>query len=668
VFFPERSCVTFVVVFLLGFFAVAADAAVIRVPADFATIQGGINAAADGDTVQVAPGTYLENIGFLGKAIRVASEQGPAVTIIDGNHSGPVVRFTSGETRSSVLEGFTIQNGVAGEVGGRGGGIRIENASATITGNVITLNWAREGGAGISSVFGSPLIQRNTITNNGSPQGTGFTGGGGVAIFGGSDAQLLDNTITGNAWLGNGGGVSLVAAWNPTLINNRIADNYAGSGGSGGGIWVGGHSYGPAPTGEAKILNNVIANNQAFQGGGIWATIDGDGITTFGATPVITQNLIIGNSDMGAGGGGVYLGVWYMGAAGPSLTNNTISGNNGSPGSVMLDGYTSQVQLTNNIIVAPARQIGVACHSPYTPSFRSNDVFSPSGSAYAGCGNQVGVSGTHTGGPDPLGDISADPLFRDPATGDYHLQTGSPAIDSGSPVQDLTADLDGVVRPQDGDGNGVFAYDMGVYEAPTIDLIPPVTTATVTPTPNSGGWNNTSAAVTLNATDNAGGSGVRSVTYWLTGAQTSPNTSAGNPAMVSVSTEGTTTVHYSAADNAGNTETPKGLNIKIDTTSPVISGMPAPGCNLWPANHKLVPVATLSAADSLSGLASFSVTVISSEPDSGAGDIVIDGSAIQLRADRSPSGNGRVYTITAIATDFADNSVTATATCTVGNR
>ena len=47
--------------------------------------------------------------------------------------------------------------------------------------------------------------------------------------------------------------------------------------------------------------------------------------------------------------------------------------------------------------------------------------------------------------------------------------------------------------------------------------------------------------------------------------------------------------------------------------------------------------------------------------------IIIDGGAVQLRADRSPSGNGRIYTITAIATDFAANSVTVTATCTVGN-
>ena len=65
-------------------------AATIHVPADQPTIQAAIDAAADGDTVLVAPGTYYEDINFHGKIITVTSEQGAAATVIDAG--GQAVR------------------------------------------------------------------------------------------------------------------------------------------------------------------------------------------------------------------------------------------------------------------------------------------------------------------------------------------------------------------------------------------------------------------------------------------------------------------------------------------------------------------------------------------------------------------------------------------------
>src|SRR5437762_13858813 len=78
----------------------------IHVPADKPTIQAGIIAAANGDTVLVAPGTYHENIDFQGKAITLVSEQGASTTIIDGGLANPVVTFKTSEVNSSVLKGF----------------------------------------------------------------------------------------------------------------------------------------------------------------------------------------------------------------------------------------------------------------------------------------------------------------------------------------------------------------------------------------------------------------------------------------------------------------------------------------------------------------------------------------------------------------------------------
>jgi hypothetical protein len=177
--------------------------------------------------------------------------------------------------------------------------------------------------------------------------------------------------------------------------------------------------------------------------------------------------------------------------------------------------------------------------------------------------------------------------------------------------------------------------------------------------------------VTFNATDNPGGSGVQNIRYWLTGVQQSPVIISGNPAAVVITAEGITMAGYSATDNAGNVEVSKSLAVKIDKTGPVISGMPAPGCTLSPAKHQLVQAASVTASDSLSGVSSFNVTASSNEPDSGtgggdvAGDIVINGGTVWLRAERSPSGKGRIYTILATAQDIAGNLTTMTATCSV---
>jgi len=156
-------CVATISMILLLGTAVARAQQTIHVPADQPTIQAAINAANNGDTVLVAPGTYVENINFGGKAITVASSGGPSVTTIDGGAQGSVVTFSTGEGLTSILNGFTVRNGF--QNGFSGGGIYIASASPTITGNIITGNHAAVG-CGIYVYGGSPLIQNNVITAN----------------------------------------------------------------------------------------------------------------------------------------------------------------------------------------------------------------------------------------------------------------------------------------------------------------------------------------------------------------------------------------------------------------------------------------------------------------------------------------------------------------------
>jgi hypothetical protein len=100
--------------------------------------------------------------------------------------------------------------------------------------------------------------------------------------------------------------------------------------------------------------------------------------------------------------------------------------------------------------------------------------------------------------------------------------------------------------------------------------------------------------------------------------------------------------------------------------------MPAPACDIWPPNHKMATVATVTATDAESGIlsGSLAVTVVSSElqgpglPDFAVTPNGSGGLVVQLRAERH-GGSARVYTVTATVSDMASNTTTVTSTCTV---
>ena len=398
----------------------------IHVPNDQATIQSAITAAQPGDTVLVAPGTYLENLDFQGKAITVTSSDGVAVTIVDGNGAGPVVSFKSGEGAGSVLSGLTLRNGVPSNTFPflDGAGVVILNSSPTIAGNVITGNHGICG-IGIGIKGGSAVIRANTITGNTQAGGDGGCGGGGIEVEGDFSHPVATPLITGN-----------------TITNNSLL-----GGGFGGGIEV---SFNASPT----IQNNFISGNAVFNSGG------GIHIQNESVTPVvIAQNIIVNNSVGGGGsGGGVYA---SSSDAKIILTGNTIVGNTAFDGSsgVFADPF-SPITISNNIVVAATGQTGIVCDQFRStfPTFSHNDVTSPGGGQ--------SYSSNCTAAAQGNGNISLDPQFVNAAGGDYHLQATSPAIDAGDngapnlPRQDY----DGNPRVVDGNNDCTDTVDMGVYE------------------------------------------------------------------------------------------------------------------------------------------------------------------------------------------------------------
>jgi serine protease len=171
---------------------------------------------------------------------------------------------------------------------------------------------------------------------------------------------------------------------------------------------------------------------------------------------LFVQNLITGNQ--AAAGGGIY---WIAAdSQGSILVNNTIANNDATDGSgVFANGFGVRTELTNNIIVAKPGRSALHCGPFVTeqPIIRFSNIFSAGGMAYGGnCSDMTGRDGN----------ISADPLFTNPAQGDYHLQQGSPSIDAGdNQAPNLPdTDIDGDHRILDGDGNGTEIIDMGVDE------------------------------------------------------------------------------------------------------------------------------------------------------------------------------------------------------------
>lgn len=395
------------------------------------TIRAALDAAAYGDQVWVAAGSYWENItlkdgvALYGGFASVGGAWGTRnwsanVTEINGGQSNTAVKSAYGAGSGTCIDGFLIQNGRA-DVGAGiycyrsspvisnnrikwnytagynsyGGGICCEYASPIITGNIIELNIATYGGGVYCSAYSQPVISGNTFTGN-----TGTYGGG---IY---CADYASPTISNNTISGNGHGIYCDAGSSPSISSNTISNN---SGTQGAGVFC-------AYSSPSIILNTIKSNVATDSGGGIYCD---------NSSPSITGNLITANRAVTGAGVAVKF------DSSPIVTSNTIASNIGSGTSGGgLAWYGASATVANNIIYANSSGVCKDTYSYGTPISRTNCSYGN------GLGNWLGISSGS-------GDISANPAFG----ADYRLGALSPCINAGSNLAGLLAtDIDGQAR------------------------------------------------------------------------------------------------------------------------------------------------------------------------------------------------------------------------------
>jgi hypothetical protein len=375
------------------------------------TVQRAVDLAADSATIKVATGIYTDTdmIAAMGYVVVLTK----TVTLRGGYDA------SFADPPDPNANPTTLDAQDAGRV------LSISGAGPTIEGLIITGGYGDYSGGGIKVEGAYPIISDNLIVGNSAD------GDGGAIFVNGGSAQILNNRIIDNTatWAG---GLRIINDADVTIVGNEIVSNVAQI--SGGGIdleccggttpliaqnliaYNDGGTFGGGVKVDAthgRLVNNILARNQADDGAGLWL----DSMVSYPISTTLIHNTWVGDP---AGGEGVWVGSYVT----ATLVNNII--------------VSHTTGITNTV---PASSTVTADYS----LFDGNVIDYGSG-----------VSSTN--------EVSGAVAFVAPATGDYHIGSGSAAIDAGVDT--------GVTDDIDGDPRSIgLAPDIGADEfAPRIYL------------------------------------------------------------------------------------------------------------------------------------------------------------------------------------------------------
>jgi len=458
----------------------AAAGVTIHVPSQQPTIQAGINAASDGDTVLVACDTYTEHGITMTSGITVLSETGdPSCVTIDCTGNADQAFYIIG-VDASLIAGFTFTGGEAPW----GGAIYADGSTMTIRDCVFSGNTASSGGGGVHWDDGAVTVIDCTFTGN-----TATNGGGGLHVNY-SDATVTDCVFDGND-AGYGGGLAfeggdLLTVAGTAFTDNTASDENDGGGGAyvencaagfldctfdgndGGELGGGLYSYDSV---QLTCTFCTFTGNEAEYGGGVltdapaWTSLlscafDSNGAGEGGAVyfyndpgAVVDGCAFTGNTGSWGSGGGVAVdgsvcdilwsefvgnaGLWGSALAGYNaadvdVENGTIVLNRAPTlarqGATIYMEDSSHVDAEDTIIAFNSSGEAVVCESGGTATLSCSLVYGNDGGDWTGCieGQEMTIGNWHV-----------DPLFCGLLAGDYSLCANSPCLPGNNPCATL---------------------------------------------------------------------------------------------------------------------------------------------------------------------------------------------------------------------------------------
>lgn len=268
------------------------------------SIARALEGARPGDTLQICPGRWYEQLVITVPSLTVSGSSTPEATVFDADGlDGPVIEIRAADV---TIQALTVVNGVGRNREGSGtwgGGIYAWDATGTVTLNqvIVSENLANAGGGVVGPEAGN-LVLANTIVRNNRATSDGggvyvtragsFTNsvitqniadqrGGGLAVGAGAELSLLGTTEVRLNTAPSGAGVVIEAQG--SLSGGWVVENTATDGG-GGVVSRGGDLT------DVKIEGNISER-------------EGGGLTIFGGT--VTRGSFLDN--LAPQGGGMYV-------------------------------------------------------------------------------------------------------------------------------------------------------------------------------------------------------------------------------------------------------------------------------------------------------------------------------------------------------------------------